>query len=467
LAKLHAARCPSCGANIQVPPHAHSIQCRYCSNVITVQHQKAPQMQMPGIPSTTLYIDPEEIARAGRSIARFVMLIVGLTVVLPIVIGLVAWGGSRMKSKMKPFPVECAYGETVELSGDWTGTGPVIAKAEHGCKIHIKQSKLKAPSLMKANVSNVEITLENVTVETTEAVVQGESNLKLHLVGTTLVSSGDVAVKAGANTELDASASKITGKKAALDLGPNAKIALKNGTDLVATDGVALKTTSSLVLDLEGGKLDGSESALVATSGAKITGKNVIFTAKAGETMHLTSSTTLDLTDGAITSSADSAIQSDGGELTLAGTKVQGVPNAINGGNGLKLKATKKAAFVATAGDGIEVTSNGNLVFVDATVDGTRTAIKSTLNLKLKPSQGARLTGKNGGVATGHNFELDANGATIDGGSGPGLLFDANGKIQMQQGGLKGNPAFKTTYKPITLALDGTKVEGEQQIQRR
>ena len=113
------------------------------------------------------------------------------------------------------------------------------------------------------------------------------------------------------------------------------------------------------------------------------------------------------------------------------------------------------------------MTSNGNLVFVDATVEGARAAIKSTLNLKVKPSQGARLTGKSGGIATGHNFELDGNGATIDGGTGPGLLFDANGRITLQQGVLKGTPAFRTTYKPQVLTLDGTKVEGEQQIQKR
>jgi hypothetical protein len=464
LAKLHAARCPTCGANIQVPPHAQSITCRYCSNVITVQHQKPPPMQMHGVPSTTLYIDPEEIAKAGRKVGCIIASAIGLSILAPLVIGVIVWGAGRAKSKVRPFPAECAYSETIELSGDWTGTGPVIAKAEHGCKIRITNAKLKAPSLIDASTSNVEITLENVTLETTSAAIKGDSNLKVHLVNTT-ITSGDAAIKAGHNLTFDATASKVSGKKAALDMEANAKIALKNASELTS-EGTAVKTKSSLVFDAEGGKIDGAEGAIVATSGAKITGKNVIFSSKAGETMHFTSSTTLDLTDGAITSTGESAIQSDGGDYTFAGTKIQGT-SAISGGNGLKLKATKKAAMVGTSGDGIELTSNGNVVLTDATVDGARAGIKSTLNLKMKTSQGARIAGKSGGIATGHNFELDATNTTIDGGSAAGLSFDANAKVTLQQGALKGTPALKSTYKPGTLALDGTKVEGEQQLAKR
>lgn len=424
-------------------------------------------MHMHGIPSTTLYIDPEEIAKAGRRVATIVMVAVGLSVVLPLVIGLVIWGSGRVKSSVKPFPAECAFGETVELSGDWSGTGPVIAKAEHGCKIHITNAKLKAPTLIKANTSNVEITLQNVTLETTDTAIQGDSNTKLHLLNTTITSSGDIAIKTGHNLEMDASASKITAKKAVLDTQANAKLAFKNATEL-STDGVAIKTSSGLVLDVEGGKIDGGEGAIVATSGAKLTAKNVIFSSKTGETMKVTSSMTLDATDGAITSNGESAIECDGGDLSFAGTKVQGTTSAITGNNGLKLKATKKAAFVATGGDALVLTSNGNITLTDASLEGSRRGIKATVNTKLKPTQGARITGKNGGVSTGHNLEVDATNATIDGGTGPGIeLEGANAKIQMQGGVLKGTPALKGTYKPQVLTLEGTRIEGEQQIPKR
>jgi hypothetical protein len=308
LAKLHAARCPSCGANIQVPPHAHSIQCRYCANVITVQHQKPPPMaQMPGIPTTTLYIDPEEIARAGSRVGCIIMGAIGAIVLLPVLIGVIAWGGGQMKSKVRPFPAECAHSETIELSGDWTGTGPVIAKADHGCKIHISHAKLKAPTLVKTNTSNVEITLEDVTLETTDSAIQGNANLKIHLINATITSAGDTAIKVGHNLQLDATASKISGKKAALDMEANAKLTFKNATELTS-EGTAIKTKSGLSIDAEGGKIDGGDGAIVATSGAKIGAKNVIFSSK-GETLRFTSGATLDLTDGAITSRHAKVIQ--------------------------------------------------------------------------------------------------------------------------------------------------------------
>lgn len=219
-------------------------------------------------------------------------------------------------------------------------------------------------------------------------------------------------------------------------------------------------------IDAEGGKLDGGEGAIVATSGTKITAKNVVFNSK-GETLRFTSGTMLDLTDGAVISSAESAIESDGGDYTFTGTKLQGVTSAITGKNGLKLKASKKAALVATTGDCLDLTSNGNITLGDASLDGGRYGVKSTVNLKVKLSQGARIAGKKGGVVTDSNLEVDATGATIDGGSGPGLDFDSGAKVSMQQGVLRGTPAIKASYKPSSLSLDGTKVEGDQQIPKR
>ena len=420
---------------------------------------------MAGIPSTTLYIDPEEIAKAGRRVGCIIAGAIGVMVLLPAIIGVIAWGGGHVKSKVRPFPAECGHSEEIELSGDWTGTGPVIAKADYGCKIHISNAKLKAPTLIKTSSAGVEITLENVTLETTETAIQGDSNLKVRLVNTTITSTGDVAIKLGHNPVLDATASKINGKKAALDLEPNGKLTFKNGTE-IRSEGIGIKTKSGMNIDAEGGRIEGGESAITATSGTKITAKNLVIDSK-GETLRFTSGTMLDLTDGAITSSGESAIESDGGDFTLAGTKVQGVASAISGKNGLKLKASKKAALVATTGDCLDLTSNGKITLSDASLEGARYAIKSTVNLELKLSQGARITGKKGGVSTDSNLDIDATGATIDGGNGPGIDFDSGGKIQMQQGTLKGTPAIKTTYKPNTLSLDGTKVEGEQQIPKR
>src|SRR5262249_45627410 len=140
------------------------------------------------------------------------------------------------------------------------------------------------------------------------------------------------------------------------------------------------------------------ESAIVTTSGLK-----------------------LDLTDGAITSQAEAAISGDGGDLNLVNTKVSGGDAGISMKNGLRLKASKKTRSAATSGNAIQTTSNADVTVNDAAIEGGMKAFKSTLNTKLKLQQGTRLAGRKGGIETDGNLELDATGATVEGGSGPGI----------------------------------------------
>lgn len=63
--------------------------------------------------------------------------------------------------------------------------------------------------------------------------------------------------------------------------------------------------------------------------------------------------------------------------MVLAGTKVSGASSAINGKSGLKLEATKNTSFVATAGNGIDTTSNAQVTLADATVEAARAALRS------------------------------------------------------------------------------------------
>src|SRR5262249_4756996 len=176
-----------------------------------------------------------------------------------------------------------------------------------------------------------------------------------------------------------------------------------------------------------------------------------------------TSGLKLDFTEGSITSTAEPAIVSDGGELTLNNTKIQGT-DAMQAKNGVKLKASKKTRIIGTTGFGIVATSNSDITLNDASVEAATKAFKGSVNTKMKLAAGARLAGKRGGIETEGNFELDATGATIEGGSGPALMTGYNARIAFRQGALKGNPAIQTERKPSSLELDGTKVEGEQKI---
>jgi hypothetical protein len=470
------------------------VPCRYCGNVIHVEHRKPPPNVHPfgqpgGMPSTTLYLDPDAM-RAMSQAGKHVGLIIALTTLLPLFIGIVAglgsWGLRAFKGSVRPFPAVCELNESIELSGNYEGTGPLV-NAGINCKIKIKNAKLKGSTLLEGSAANVEVTLENVTIETTDVLYHGGSNGKLrvkggkltstssvidadsnayvNLDGTTIESKDETAIKVKYNLKLEANNAKILGKAGAIETDSNAEITMK-GTSEISSPAIALKATSNLKLDAVGGKVEGGESAIVADSSAHIKAKGTVFTAKE-KTIVLGSSADIDLSEGSVTSTSDSAFDIYGtGEYEFIGTTVQGTDAAINAKNGFKLRASKKARLVATQGNGVQSTTNFEFTLVDASVEGARAGVKAGVNTKGKLSQGAKVSGKRGGILADGNMEIEAKDSAVEGGAGPGLQGTSNARIAFSKGTLRGAPAIELKYRPSSLELEGTKVEGEQHVGR-
>lgn len=497
--KVVPAKCPTCGANLPVPPGVMQVTCRYCQNVIHVEHRKPPPnvqpFGMPGyVPSRTLYVDPDVYKSVNKVGAIIALVTLVPMVIIPIIIFAVSSRSAAVrvtggKPRVVTFPASCSINEEIELSGDYQGTGPLIKEANHNCKIHIKNAKLKGSTLLKTNASNVRLTLENVTVETTEPMVKAGSNLKVKLkkstltspvavfdsetnldleevVGSTIESKEGPAIKARYNLHIDAEDSKIRGKKAAIHADSSLKISMKR-TEITSSDGPAIKTSSGLKLDANGGKIEGEDGAIVGSSGMKISATGLTLAAKRAA-ITATSGLELDLTGGSISSSNEAAIDGDSGmNIELSNVKITGADVGIKTSSGLKLKAEKKSQIVSTSGVGIAATSNPEITLEDASIEGASRAFKGTVNCKLKLQQGARIAGKQGAIEVDHNFELDGRGATIDGGSGPGIDAKINVRLSFKQGTIKGNPAIKTDRKPNPLELDGTNVVGGTKIPPR
>ena len=87
-------------------------------------------------------------------------------------------------------------------------------------------------------------------------------------------------------------------------------------------------------------------------------------------------------------------------------------------------------------------------------------------NAKIRLARGAKITGKKGAISGEANFEIDATGATVDGGAGPGLSAFLGARVVFREGTLKGIPAFVFDRPPLVLDLAGTRIEGEQQKTR-
>ncbi|MBX3224351.1 MAG: hypothetical protein KF795_27800 [Labilithrix sp.] len=487
--KVVSAKCPTCGANLPVSPGIFQVTCRYCQNVIHVEHRKPPPEVRPfgspgAMPSRTLYVDPA-MMQAGRNVG----LIIALTTLIPILLPLLFIGGPwlvrSLKGAVKPFPATCGLNEKVTVSGSFETTGPIVTSVAHNCKIHIKNAKLKGATLLATDAANVELTLENVTLETTgiavrsgpnltvkaigstltsnAAVFESDSNLQLTLEGTTLESK-TAAVKSKHNLKVYMDGGKIRGQKAGIDADANFKLTMKNGAEIAGASGTAVKTTSSLKLDAEGAKLDGS---LIVTSNADIEATGLTITAK-DKAIAATSSLKLDLTDGSLTSLGDVAIEAESSmEVDLVNSTVQGATHAITTSSNAKVRASKKTRIVALSGSAVVGSSNSELNVADATIEATAKAFRGTSSNKVKLTQGARLSGKQGGIEAESSLEVDATGATVEGGSGPALAATSGSRVAFRQGVLKGNPALQFQRKPTSLELDGTRIEGAQQVPAR
>ena len=488
--KVVSAKCPTCGANLPVPPGVHQVTCRYCQNVIHVEHKKPPPgiqpFGSPGVmPSRTLYVDPD-LHKASKALAWVILGACLLPVLIPIAIVVIPWATKAFKGKVKPFPVACGLNEEVEVSGNFETTGPLVTSVAHNCKLHIKNAKLKGSTLVKTETYNMELTLENVTIETTDTMVHTGSNLKVKLHGSTLTSAAAVfdtdtnmeidvdnstiesknatAVKGKHNLKVRMEGGKIRGKKAGIDSNANLALTMKKGAEVTGTDGPAVKTDSSFKLEADGGKIDGG---LLVSSGADIVATGLTLTAKE-KAITASSSLKLDWTEGSITSASDIAIDGTSSmDLTLINTKVQGATTAIKCESSSKIKASKKTNIVGVSGYGVLTSSNTEVVLNDAALEAGTKAFKGTVNNKVKLAQGARMAGKKGGIDSEGNLEVEATGATLEGGTGAGLQAGYNARISFKQGVLKGVPAIQTERKPTSLELAGTRIEGEQKIPAR
>jgi hypothetical protein len=463
-----------------VPPGVPQTQCRYCGHIIHVEHRKPPPNVAQFAPHT-VYIDPNA-AKAARSVGLIIAICALLPILIPIAIGVVPW----MMRKMKSYPVACATNEEIELSGDFTSAGPIITSAGHNCKVHIKNAKLKGSTLVKTDIFNMEITLDNVTLETSDTAIHSGANLKVKLHGSTLTSPTSVidsdtnleidledstlesknaaALKSKNNLKVRMTNGKIRGKKAGIDTDSNLQLTMKKASEVTSSEGPAVKATSSFKLEAEGGKIDGG---IVATSSVDITGSGLTITSKE-KAIEASSSLKIDLSDSSITSLTGEAIEVDSSvDLTLANTKVQGASEAIVAKSNAKIKASKKTRIIALAGNGILTTSNSELTLNDASIEAGAKAFKGTVNDKVKLLAGSRLAGKKGAIEAEGNSEIDATGAVIDGGVGPGIVAGYNARISLKQGSLKGTPAIQLDRKPTSLELAGTAVTGEQKIAPR
>ncbi len=262
MATAKLINCPKCGASVEaasaVPGSA--IECTYCGSSIAIQAPAPPPPQP--IPQIHVVVAaPGANVRPGHAGgAVAVSLVAGIVVAL--IGGVVAFttlrgagvapkvpGVSALAGPTKP-PVTCPVNGTVTIEDQDVELDETAIKASVNCKIFVRRSKIRAPSVIEAG-TNAELVIEDSTLIAEQVAIDTGPNAKVKITGKSVIKSEETAIKANMNSELrldgaeiesddvaiegsvnvrvDARGSKITGKTA-LSFSMNADVTLRDTT---------------------------------------------------------------------------------------------------------------------------------------------------------------------------------------------------------------------------------------------
>ncbi len=455
--KLSTFKCPNCSAPLQIPPHETDIRCHYCGNPVHVERTKAPTMAMGPRPTNTVYLDPN----AGKAVGWIIALSVGLPILIPLVIGLIALVGTAVHGRVMSLPTTCDANDSITISGKtFNGTGPVVV-AGVNCKITIKDSHLKSDVVVKGG-QNLELTIVNSTLEGSVAAIDlADVNSKLDISGKSEI-KGKEGIRGGLNVEIHVKDSKITGEENGIVtkqnlklIGTNVEISGTtagidggNGADIelhqskVTSPGVAVTGGINLDIDAEATTLDGGDT-----------------TVKGGVNLKLKLSK-----KSQVTSKKGTPVEGDTNlEITMDDSTIDGADTAVHGASNFHLTATKKSRVHAN-GTVLETETNPELVLDDSSVEGGDIGLEARLNAKVKVVKGARIYGNKIAIDAHQNMEIDLQGGTIES-KGVAVQATFNSEVRAKKGTIKGGTAaFSFERRPNTFEVADTTITGPQKM---
>ncbi len=300
--------CPSCGAGVNAAPAAEPYvhTCRFCSARVPIE-PLVPR-RPPGIPETVqsgTAAREAALARARaanaaatttKTVARGIGCFVTLMTLLPVVIvGVVfagPWLSSYVSGRFGTFPISVPMNGSLEIddrTGDANGAEQLVTVGMNG-KLILRRCHLRGPLIVKAGV-NAEVTVADSTLEGTKGIIEGDTNLLVHIQNST-ITSGEEIVDAPVNPKIDISRgskvhseavafplevnpeisidhSTVDGKLGALELKMNGHVKLTDGA-LVQSDGPAIDLTRNGHIAIMGSRVESKTEALRA--GANVEG---------------------------------------------------------------------------------------------------------------------------------------------------------------------------------------------------
>jgi len=482
--KTVQAKCPNCGAKLPLEKGQRQVTCLFCKTTVTVEHEKPASGTFSASSATVIRVDPRAFVAPRLSLGCG--LVIAGAIAAPIAISLFVSLGSvhvinhsfehRLgaagagngagdgAAAPASYPITCEPNQTVEISGDWSGPGAVIAAAGANCKIHIHDAKLKAEKLLDSGESNLELRLTHVTLETSGEGVRAGANFHFTLAQSQLTSARDAILNNDSNLVLAMEGSKLTSTGGAAlrssrkDSGVNLSVTLADSsiqaqkTALAATDNLRLTLRGASAITSEDTAVTAETNAKVRVEGGAIRGKQVALTAGSNLELTMLPGTELQSSEGVALKPRGNA------KLTLDDARITGKLGAIAGAVGV-VEASNGTRIVATEGDAIAGTI-ARLDLDNVTVEGARAVVTTSYGSELTLRGGTRVIGRHGAILGGNAPKLEARDATIEGGDGPGLAGKQLYGLRFSGGKIAGEPALLSPDPLLRLEVDGTEIVG-------
>lgn len=236
--------CGYCGAPLDIERTGFTIKCSYCgrrsllrrSGLQSAGTTNTVEAAHSNVHTTTPLPPPRVLF--GLFAAGLLSLIGGLTLLL--VLGVFS---SKVERWDRRSTLSCGFQEEllIENLEASVAHGPVI-RAGLACHVTIRNSRLRGSVIVHATGANVEVTIENSTLQATDKAIRGDDNFRLSVTGD----------------------SRIQGRNAAVATRSNAIIVIRGSTLFSERDGIL--SGNNLSLTVQEGTIDGGEFGIRAGS---------------------------------------------------------------------------------------------------------------------------------------------------------------------------------------------------------
>lgn len=272
---MSSTKCPNCDATVSYPAGVTERKCEYCGFVEYVQ-KKPPKVRKEPTPRPTAPSSPTPRAPAparrsgGISILSVLMIIAPLGITLVYMDRVFGLDLSAIEAEYSPletrfletkFPVTMRNNQTLVIEDRNEVISGTAITAANNCTIIIRNSNIKADSFLSAGALP-KITVDNSQIETQKDSFKLPVNAKMTVSNSsTIKSKKSVAINGDSNVDLTVENSTIEGNTNGIKIKDNGDIRVLGNSKITGVN-AAIVARQNTDIEIEGGLVESPSCAI-------------------------------------------------------------------------------------------------------------------------------------------------------------------------------------------------------------